>query len=69
MMRSLAVLLAATTLGAWQQPSRDLRLQVRALADSGKLDEAERRGAERTDKYWQWFDNSGDTPVLWIRLM
>jgi tetratricopeptide (TPR) repeat protein len=41
-LRPLFILTAAATLGAWQQPSRDVRTQVRALADSGKLDEAER---------------------------
>ena len=34
--------MATATTGASQQPSRDLRAQVRALADSGKLGEAER---------------------------
>ncbi len=42
MRRSLFVLVAATGLGAWQQPSRDARQQVHALADSGKLEDAER---------------------------
>ncbi|MDQ2664724.1 MAG: tetratricopeptide repeat protein [Gemmatimonadota bacterium] len=40
--RSVFVISAATALGAWQQPSRDTRAHVRALADSGKLDDAER---------------------------
>jgi tetratricopeptide (TPR) repeat protein len=34
-------LIAAALLGAWQQPA-DSRAQVRALADAGKLDDAER---------------------------
>ncbi|MEO5815268.1 MAG: tetratricopeptide repeat protein [Gemmatimonadaceae bacterium] len=41
MMRSCVVLLAALLACAWQQPA-DQRAQVRALADAGKLDEAER---------------------------
>ena len=40
--RPLFVLVSATALGAWQQPARDARMQVRALADAGKLEDAER---------------------------
>ncbi len=40
-MRATAVLLAALLACAWQQPA-DQRAQVRALADAGRLDEAER---------------------------
>ena len=41
MMRTVRLLFAAALLGAWQQPS-DPRAQVRALADAGRLDDAER---------------------------
>ena len=36
------LLAAAAALGAWQQPPRDQRAQVRALSDAGRLDDAER---------------------------
>ena len=44
MRRALLVLASVTALGVAkaQQPSRDIRARVRALADSGKLEEAER---------------------------
>ncbi len=43
LLNPLFILAVAGTLGVAQQPpSRDVRAQVRALADSGKLDEAER---------------------------
>ena len=44
MMRAALVLVAAMTVGAWQQPvarGRASRAQVRALADAGRLDDAE----------------------------
>ena len=40
MMRSTVALIAAALLGAWQQPASS-RAQVRALADAGRLDDAE----------------------------
>ena len=49
MMRAARVFLAAAMLGAWQQPA-DPRGQVRALADAGKLDEAERQTAALRDQ-------------------
>ena len=41
MMRAARVFFAAAVLGAWQQPA-DPRVQVRALADAGKLEDAEK---------------------------
>ena len=41
-LRTTLLLAAAAALGAWQQPSRAPRAQVRALSDAGRLDDAER---------------------------